>query len=286
MSNLELPRIKPLKILLIAPKGKKDSKSNQKPLFNMAVGVLVSLTPPEHHIEIVDEHFGDEINYDGKYDFVGITSRTIDATRGYEVADKFRKKGTKVMLGGLHVSFNTEEARPHADCIVCGEAENLWLTVLEDVANNRLKPSYDSKDFPPVKEIIPIDYERIAKASKREKVDGTKSIPIYVTRGCPFECSFCVTPNYTGKLYRSQKPEELKKQIEIAKKVFFKPTRKSSKPWFMLTDENLGVSKKKLWESLDLIKECNINFSVFFSINFLEDKVTVKKLVDAGVVGN
>ena len=43
MSNLELPRIKPLKILLIAPKGKKDSKSNQKPLFNMAVGVLVSL---------------------------------------------------------------------------------------------------------------------------------------------------------------------------------------------------------------------------------------------------
>ncbi len=284
MSNLELPRIKPLKILLIAPKGKKDSKSNQKPLFNMAVGVLVSLTPPEHHIEIVDEHFGDEINYDGKYDFVGITSRTIDATRGYEVADKFRKKGTKVMLGGLHVSFNTEEARPHADCIVCGEAENLWLTVLEDVANNRLKPSYDSKDFPPVKEIIPIDYERIAKASKREKVDGTKSIPIYVTRGCPFECSFCVTPNYTGKLYRSQKPEELKKQIEIAKKVFFKPTRKSSKPWFMLTDENLGVSKKKLWESLDLIKECNINFSVFFSINFLEDKVTVKKLVDAGCI--
>ncbi len=284
MSNLELPRIKPLKILLIAPKGKKDSKSNQKPLFNMAVGVLVSLTPPEHHIEIVDEHFGDEINYDGKYDFVGITSRTIDATRGYEVADNFRKKGTTVMLGGLHVSFNTEEARPHADCIVCGEAENLWATVLEDVALGRLKPLYDSKDFPPVTEIIPIDYERIAKASKREKVDGTKSIPIYVTRGCPFECSFCVTPNFTGKLYRSQKPEELKKQIEIAKKVFFKPTRKSSKPWFMLTDENLGVSKKKLWESLDLIKECNINFSVFFSINFLEDKVTVKKLVDAGCI--
>ena len=284
MSNLELPRIKPLKILLIAPKGKKDSKSNQKPLFNMAVGVLVSLTPPQHHIEIVDEHFGDAINYDGDYDFVGITSRTIDATRGYEIADKFRKNGKKVMLGGLHVSFNTEEARPHADCIVCGEAENLWLTVLEDVADNRLKPLYDSKDFPSVTEIIPIDYERIAKASKREKVDGTKSIPIYVTRGCPFECSFCVTPNYTGKLYRSQKPDELKKQIEIAKKVFFKPTRKSSKPWFMLTDENLGVSKKKLWESLDLIKECNINFSVFFSINFLEDKVTVKKLVDAGCI--
>ncbi|MCX6179124.1 MAG: radical SAM protein, partial [Chlorobiales bacterium] len=284
MSNPETPRLKPLKILLIAPKGKKDSKTNQKPLFNMAIGVLVSLTPKHHHIEIVDEHFGDLINYDGDYDFVGITSRTIDATRGYEIADAFLKKGTKVMLGGLHVSFNMEEARVHADCIVCGEAENLWETVLEDVALNRLKPLYDSKDFPPVKEIIPIDYERIAKASKRGKVDGTKSIPIYVTRGCPYECSFCVTPNFTGKLYRAQKPEELKKQIETAKRVFFEPKGKSSKPWFMLTDENLGVSKKRLWEALELIKECNINFSVFFSINFLEDKETVRRLVEAGCI--
>ena len=81
MSTPQAQRIKPLKLLLIAPKGKKDSKSNQKPLFNMAIGVLVSLTEPHHHIEIVDEHFGDKVNYDGEYDLVGITSRTIDATR-------------------------------------------------------------------------------------------------------------------------------------------------------------------------------------------------------------
>lgn len=227
MGNTEPQQTKSLKFLLVAPKGKKDSKSNQKPLFNMAIGVLVSLTPEQHQIEIVDEHFGDIVDYDAQYDFVGITSRTIDATRAYEIADNFRKKGQKVILGGLHISFNIEEAKVHADCIVCGEAENLWLTVLEDVALNRLKPLYDSKEFPPVNEIIPIDYERIAKFSKREKVDGTKSIPLYITRGCPFECSFCVTPNFTGKLYRAQKPDALKKQIETAKKVFFKANGKS-----------------------------------------------------------
>ncbi len=284
MSNPELPGTRPLKLLLIAPMGNKDSKSNQKPLFNMAIGVLVSLTPEQHHLEIVDEHFDDPINYDGDYDLVCITSRTIDAKRAYSIADEFRKRGKKVILGGLHVSFNTEEARPHADCLVCGEADNLWKTVLDDAANGRLKPHYDSKDFPPVKEITPIDYARIAKASKREKVDGTRAIPIYVTRGCPFDCSFCVTPNFTGKLYRAQKPNELREQIEAAKKAFFKPTSKSSKPWFMLCDENLGVSKKRLWDTLDLIRECNINYSVFFSINFLEDKETVKKLVDSGCI--
>ena len=274
--------VKSLRILLVAPKGKKDSKSNQKPLFHMALGVLVSITPPEHEIDIIDEHFGDTLDYDAEYDLVGITARTIDATRAYEIADNFRKKGRKVILGGIHTSFNPDEAAKHADTIVCGEAENMWNTVLDDAANNRLQPYYNAKDFPPVKEIAPLDYRRIAKASLREKVDTTKSIPIYITRGCPYTCSFCVTPNFTGKLYRTQKPEDLKAQIEVAKEVFFKKNGKSSKPWFMLCDENLGINKKRLWEALDMLKECNIMFSVFLSMNFLEDEETVQKLVEAG----
>ncbi len=274
--------VKPLKILMVAPKGKKDSKSNQKPLFHMALGVLVSLTPPEHEINIIDEHFGDIVNYDTDCDFVGITARTIDATRAYEIADEFRKKGKTVILGGIHTSFNPDEASQHADTIVCGEAENLWTTVLDDVSHNRLKPYYNSKDFPPVKEIAPLDYKRIAAASLREKVDTTKSIPIYITRGCPYTCSFCVTPNFTGKLYRTQKPENLKAQIKAAKESFFKKNGTASKPWFMLCDENLGINKKRLWEALETIKECDIIFSVFLSMNFLEDDETVKRLVEAG----
>jgi bacteriochlorophyllide d C-8(2)-methyltransferase len=273
---------KPLKILLVSPQGKMDDDSNQKPLFHMALGVLVSITPKQHHIEMVDEHFHDAIDYDGDYDLVGITSRTIEASRAYEIADEFRRHGKTVVLGGLHISFNPDEAARHADSIVVGEADNLWSTLLDDVASGQLKPLYNAKDFAPVNTIVPIDYERIASASKREKVDGTKSIPIYVTRGCPFNCSFCVTPNFTGKKYRMQKPESLKAQVEAAKKHFFKSSGKGSKPWFMLTDENLGINKTKLWESLDLLKECDITFSVFLSINFLEDPKTVRKLVDAG----
>lgn len=271
-----------LNILLVSPQGKMDDDSNQKPLFHMALGVLCSITPKQHRLELVDEHFHDRIDYDGDYDLVGITSRTLEATRAYEIADEFMRHGKTVVMGGLHISFNPDEAQKHADSIVVGEADNLWATLLDDAANGRLKPRYDAKEFPPVDTIVPIDYARIARASKREKVDGTKSIPIYVTRGCPFNCSFCVTPNFTGKKYRSQDPESLKAQVEAAKKHFFKSNGKNSKPWFMLTDENLGINKKKLWQSLDLLKECDITFSVFLSINFLEDPVTVQKLVDAG----
>jgi bacteriochlorophyll C8 methyltransferase len=168
----------------------------------MALGVLSGITPKQHRPELVDEHFHDVIDQDGDYGLIGITSRTLEATRAYEIADEFMRHGKTVVMGRLHISFNPDEAQKHADSIVVGEADNRWSTLLDDVANGRLKPRYDARDFPPVDTIVPIDYARIARASKREKVDGTKSIPICVTRGSPFNCSFCVTQNFTGKKYR------------------------------------------------------------------------------------
>ncbi len=276
--------IRPLKILFVTPKGKKEEDTSQKALFSMAIGVLVSITPKQHIIELVDELFGDPINFDGDYDLIGITARTMNVTRAYDIADEFRRRGRTVVMGGVHVSFNYDEAKAHCDSVVCGEAENLWAKVLQDVALGDLQPRYDAKHFPPVKDVPMLDYERIFKASKRGKVDARKSIPIYMTRGCPYTCTFCVTPNFTGRLYRVQSRDTIKEQIETAKRVWFQETKYGSEPWFMFTDENLGVNKSKMYDIMDVLAECHIKFSSFISINFLEEEETVRKLVKAGCV--
>jgi bacteriochlorophyll C8 methyltransferase len=49
---------------------------------------------------------------------------------------------------------------------------------------------------------------------------------------------------------------------------------------FTLTDENLGVNKQRTWELLEVLAECDIRFSSFISINFLEDERTVELLVN------
>ncbi len=275
-------RLRPLRMLLITPRGKKEEASSQKALFSMAIGVLVSITPAQHQIELADELFGDPINFAGAYDLVGITARTMNVTRAYEIADEFRRRGTPVVLGGVHVSFNYAEASTHADAVVCGEAENLWALLLQDLADGCLQPRYDAKDFPPVTEVPALAYARIFHAGRRQKVDTRKSIPIFMTRGCPYTCAFCVTPNFTGRLYRIQSPETIRAQIAEAKRVFFKPSRYGKRPWFMFTDENLGVNKQRTWEILAILAECEISFSSFISINFLEDEHTVDLLVKAG----
>ncbi len=274
--------VRPLRILLITPKGKKEEDSSQKALFSMAIGVLVSITPPQHTIELADELFGDPIDFDAPYDLVGITTRTMNATRAYELADAFRARGTPVVLGGVHVSFNYEEARAHADAVVCGEAENLWADVLADAAAGALRPRYDARDYPPVTAIPELNYERILRSGRRQPVDARKSIPIAITRGCPYTCAFCVTPNFTGRRYRMHSPEAIRRQVLEARRVFFRPSKYGDTPWFMFTDENLGVNKQRLWEILEVLATCDIKFSSFISINFLEDERTVDLLVRAG----
>jgi bacteriochlorophyll C8 methyltransferase len=52
----------------------------------------------------------------------------------------------------------------------------------------------------------------------------------------------------------------------------------------MFTDENLGVNKQRLWDILEILAECDIKFSSFISLKFLDDAKTVELLVKAGCV--
>jgi len=160
----------------------------------------------------------------------------------------------------------------------------LWVALLDDAARGQLKARYDAKDFPPVREAPAVDYARIRRCGRREPVDARKPIPIYMTRGCPYTCTFCVTPNFTGRLYRIQSAPTIRAQVEEARRAFFRPTRYGEKPWFMFTDENFGVHKQRMYEILDELASCNIRFSTFISINFLDDEETVRRLVAAGCV--
>src|SRR5215469_13691121 len=48
---------------------------------------------------------------------VGITVHLTFARRAYELADWYRARGSKVILGGLHVLSCPEECAPHADAL-------------------------------------------------------------------------------------------------------------------------------------------------------------------------
>jgi radical SAM superfamily enzyme YgiQ (UPF0313 family) len=109
---------------------------------------------------------------------VGITVHLTFARRADELAGWFRKHGSIVVLGGLHVLSCPDEAAAHADALAIGDGVQIWPEVLADVEQGSLKPrygagferSYDA-DPPPRRDLLP----------KRSFLTTTSLI---ATRGC------------------------------------------------------------------------------------------------------
>ena len=219
-----MPR--PLKILLISPKG---------PLYRHRGGIwrkslrympltlptLAALVPAEleARVQLIEEGIGD-IPDDLDADLVGMTVITGTAMRAYELAERFRRRGIAVVLGGPHVTLVPDDAQPHADAIVVGYAEKTWPELLWDFAKRGtagLKRRYvQGADLK--LENLPFP--------RRDLLPGKRYLTTNVfeaTRGCVHNCDFCVVPAAWGRKPLQKPPEDVVADIKQhgAKKALF-----------------------------------------------------------------
>ena len=202
---------------------------------------VAACTPDDVEVAYVDEYL-EEVDYDIETDLVALSAKTSCVTRAYAVAAEFRKRGTKVVLGGIHASLRPEEALEHVDCIVTGEAEKVWPLVVADARNGRLQRRYDASDFPPMAEVPDPAWEL---------VDTTKVLfqQLQTTRGCPFTCRFCSVPDISGQSFRFKPVANvLRELIGFPKK---KPLLAPKRPLYIVDDNFLS---RKTY-TLELLRE-------------------------------
>src|ERR1700759_5178980 len=113
-------------------------------LPRLGLGVLAALTPPEDEViytdDVVDPFSLARAVKD--VDLVGISVDSKTARRSYDIAAAYRRRGVKVVMGGIHPTALPEEALEHCDAVVVGEAEEAWPQVLRDFQNGELKSFY------------------------------------------------------------------------------------------------------------------------------------------------
>ncbi|GAG81765.1 unnamed protein product, partial [marine sediment metagenome] len=228
---------------------------------------VAALTPKDVEITLVDEHV-DRIDFEEEVDLVGITSLTATAPRGYEIADEFRKRGVKVVLGGIHSSALPQEAIQHADSVVIGEAENLWPEVIEDFKKKRLKKFYQSSQKPSL-ENLPLP--------RRDLLQGKRYLTknfIMTTRGCPFDCDFCSVTRFFGKRHRFRPVGDVIKEIESLKGNFT-----------VFADDNVIAHKKYAKELFKALIPCKKRWFSQADLTMAQDEELLKLAVQSGCEG-
>jgi radical SAM superfamily enzyme YgiQ (UPF0313 family) len=240
-----------------------------KPLSLM---VLAGLTPAEWEISIVDENLGAP-NYTAmpRPDLVGITAFTSQANRAYEVATQFRRLGVPVVMGGIHATMCLDEAMERVDSIVTGEAERVWLQVLEDAKHGSLKRRYDGG----LAQINDVPFARHDLLAT-----GYAFGAIQTTRGCPLNCSFCSVTAFNGARYRQRPIPDVVREFQLVRE----------KRVLVVDDNLVGTRPDHIARAKDLFRalaQANLRkeWVAQATINFADDEELLALAAKAGCRG-
>ncbi len=196
-----------MKFRLIYPKWEKLEGQTAFNLPPHGPVVFAAALPDYVEVDFIDENvepfdLDDPKNFQD-VDFVGISMMlTTQIKRGWEIADEYRKRGFKVIFGGISTMLHAEETMEHADSVFLGEVEGRLEEVFNDFRNDHLKKFYNFMPHPPDTDLI--------KPARRDILNrdmyyhkGVQMVDLFhASRGCKFSCYPCAVSYLGGRKFR------------------------------------------------------------------------------------
>ncbi|MFH2112914.1 MAG: radical SAM protein [Spirochaetota bacterium] len=256
-----------MNILLIRPNigrlqdGPFIDEARMEPL---ELGVLGTLTPPEHELTMCDERV-ETLPLNQPFDLVAISVQIYTARRAYHIADDFRSRGIPVVLGGIHPTLVPDEAAAHADAVVIGDAEGAWAQVLADSSAGCLKKRYQAPLSAPT-------------PPRRELYRGRRYLPISLLqfgRGCTQGCAYCaVTASSAGRhIHREVKEVIQDVEAQDRRNLFF-------------VDDNLVADHQAAKELFKALIPQKIRWVSQASLDMTNDRELMDLMAESGCLGH
>ncbi len=240
-------------------------------LPSLGLLTLAGLTPASvdvHYLEVLD--LKDIPGVPEEFDAVAISSFSAQIHEAYELADRYRLLGTRVILGGLHVSALPDEARLHADAVVIGEGEPVWPAIMADLLSpSGLKPIYDASALnytfanSPMPRFDLLDIERYNR------------LTVQTQRGCPFRCEFCAASLRISPTYKIKPVDRVIAEVHAIKKLW-------KRPFIEFADDNTFVNKAHSKQLLRALAPEGVRWFTETDLSVADDEELLDMLRDAG----
>jgi radical SAM superfamily enzyme YgiQ (UPF0313 family) len=233
----------------------------------LELAVLAGLTPREHEVVLRDDRV-EEIRYDESFDLVAVTVQTFTARRAYEIADAFRARGIRVVIGGMHAALAPSEAGVHADAVVTGDAEAVWEEVVADAAAERLKPCYHAAVGAAHPNSIP----------RRDIYGRRRYLPVTLLqfgRGCTSRCDFCATGAYAGGAFHTRRIDRV--LAEIASQ---------GRRYLFFVDDNIVADPAAAKELFREIEPLKVRWVSQASVDMTGDRELMEWMARSGCLGH
>lgn len=192
-----------------------------------------------------------------KYEIIGLTGTSVHIPHACEIINNIRAINSEacIIMGGPHATFARSDllnAIPGLDCIIAGECEISFAEFINSYTDRHNLPQIkglvtrsnnsmllstviDNLDLLPN---LAYDYVNIDnyQLSTHRNALPRPFVSLITSRGCPFSCSYCQTPQMFGTKIRYRSPQliytelaELQKKHGIRSVVFWDDTFTANK---------------------------------------------------------
>lgn len=232
-------------------------KQSGDALAPLVFAIIKALTPEDISITFFDENI-EKIPDRLDAEVIALTVDTFSARRAYQLAEIYRSRGQKVIMGGFHPTMLPEECLNYADAVIIGEAEDTWPRVIEELKNQTLQRKYFSKNDA---DLSAITYDDSAYQGKKYNNIGM----VQFSRGCKFSCEFCSIHAFYGDIIRCKDLQKIVTEI-----------RQHKERILFFVDDNLFANEEKareLFKALTPLKKkwfCQISMDAAKDIELLK----------------
>ncbi|HZJ17370.1 MAG TPA: radical SAM protein [Chthoniobacteraceae bacterium] len=265
--------VQPRTALLINPFYPKDAHASfGKHVLTptLALTSFASATPEHWRIEYWDENLlHGRPPFEPMPEVVGITVHLTFSRRAYELAAWYRSRGSKVILGGLHVVSCPDEAAPNADALAIGDGVQLWPRILADVERGALQPVY---------RVMYENEYRTDPAPRRsllKRGSFLTSTSLIATRGCHNRCGFCFLSTEGLRMpYRVRDVEQIVAEFQS-----------DDQPYAVFIDNNLGSRPEYLRALCRGLRPLERIWSAAVTLDVTDDPSLIREMALAGCTG-
>jgi radical SAM superfamily enzyme YgiQ (UPF0313 family) len=233
----------------------------------------------------------------------GLTCLSAYYNEVVELSKQLKENGITVIIGGIHPTFFPYQTlvESKADYVCCGEGEIPLLALLKNNMNNVIRDGnevttikgvyslnelkdkntpYGRSDSIENLDDIPYpDWEQLQPASRKYQTQnglskGYPAVGIFTSRGCPFPCKFCASPNFYQKKIRFRSAENIIGEIKLL-------TEKYGIKEIQFLDDNITLERTHIESLCDAMLKNNIRVPFCCPNGIRADKIddTMVKLM-------
>ncbi|MCZ2807751.1 MAG: radical SAM protein [Candidatus Bathyarchaeota archaeon] len=223
-------------------------------------------------------------------DMVGITCVTTTFSSALQAARVIKEAYSRALiaLGGPHATFMDSQIlseNPEVDIVVRGEGEQTVLELASHVSDSCLKELHEvagitfrkngqivqTQNRPFIQNLDQLPFPAFKYFPLRKyRLFGKLNLPIITSRGCSFQCAFCLVPQIAGNKFRARNPKNVVDELEWLRDAYGAAV-------FTFQDETFTYDKKRALEICEEIKKRNIG--VPWDCQTRVDQISKKLLV-------